>query len=223
MFAAVATGPVADGLGVIVHGLDRAVIDSEIEVGKDSYLMSPEHPGEVPEGFDATVGGPPEPTFAENLEFENDTFDLVYSWGVLHHTPDTAKAFSECFRVLKPGGKLKVMIYHVPSWTGWMLWLRYGLFKANPLLSPRAAIYNYLESPGTKAYTLEEAEKMLSHCGFKEVNLKTKLGPGDLLTIKPSKRYERLLFKLIWKVYPRWLIRLLGDQFGLGLLIEASK
>lgn len=160
---------------------------------------------------------------AENLGFEDNTFDLVYSWGVLHHTPDTAKAFSECFRVLKPGGKLKAMIYHVPSWTGWMLWLRYGLFKANPLLSPRIAIYNYLESPRTKAYNLKEAEKMISSCGFKEISLKTKLGPGDLLTIRPSKRYEGLIYKLIWKVYPRWLVRILGDQFGLGLLIEASK
>ncbi|MBL0701395.1 MAG: class I SAM-dependent methyltransferase [Desulfosarcina sp.] len=74
---------------------------------------------------------------AENLEFEDNAFDLVYSWEVLHHTPVTEKAFSECFRVLKPGGKLKAMIYHVPSWTGWMLWLRYGLFKGKLFLSPR--------------------------------------------------------------------------------------
>ena len=160
---------------------------------------------------------------AENIEFEDDTFDLVYSWGVLHHTPDTAKAFSESFRVLKLGGRLKAMIYHVPSWTGWMLWLRYGLLKGNPFLSPRVAIYKYLESPGTQAYTLEETEKMLSACGFKEIILKTKLGAGDLLTIKPSKRCEGFFFRLIWKSYPSWLVRLLGDGFGLGLLIEASK
>lgn len=160
---------------------------------------------------------------AENLEFEDDTFDLVYSWGVLHHTPDTENAFFETFRVLKPGGQLKAMIYHIPSWTGWMLWVRHGLLKGNPFLSPRVAIYKYLESPGTKAYTLEETEKMLSACGFKKISLKTKLGPGDLLTIRQSKRYEGLIYKLIWKFYPRWLVRLSGDRFGLGLLIEASK
>ena len=104
-----------------------------------------------------------------------------------------------------------------------MLWFRYGLLNGNYFLSPRVAIYKYLESPGTKAYTLEETEKMLSACGFKEISLKTKLGPGDLLTIKPSKRYEGFFFRLIWKFYPRWLVRLLGDRFGLGLLIEASK
>jgi ubiquinone/menaquinone biosynthesis C-methylase UbiE len=41
---------------------------------------------------------------AENLQFENDTFDLVYSWGALHHTPNTPKAIQEVFRVLKRGG-----------------------------------------------------------------------------------------------------------------------
>jgi ubiquinone/menaquinone biosynthesis C-methylase UbiE len=160
---------------------------------------------------------------AENLRFDDNTFNLVYSWGVLHHTPDTEKGFSECFRVLKLGGKLKVMIYHVPSWTGWMLWIRYGLLKGNPFLSPRVAIYNYLESPGTKAYTLKEAEKMLRMCGFKEVSIKTKLSSGDLLTIRQSKRYKGLIYKLIWKVYPRWLVRLFGDQYGNKLLIDARK
>jgi ubiquinone/menaquinone biosynthesis C-methylase UbiE len=41
---------------------------------------------------------------AENLSFETETFDMVYSWGVLHHTPDTKRAVSECWRVLKRGG-----------------------------------------------------------------------------------------------------------------------
>lgn len=160
---------------------------------------------------------------AENLEFEDNTFDLVYSWGVLHHTPNTEKALFEAFRVIRPGGQLKAMIYHVPSWSGWMLWLRYGLLKSKPFLSPRVAIYDHLESPGTKAYTLEEAEKMLSASGFKIIALKSKLGPGDLLNIIPSEKYGGLIFKFLWVVYPRWLIRFLGDRFGLNLLIEASK
>src|SRR5207253_5241209 len=59
---------------------------------------------------------------AEQLPFDNNRFDIVYAWGVLHHTPDTARAFRECFRVLKSGGALIAMIYHVPCWTGLMLY-----------------------------------------------------------------------------------------------------
>ena len=115
------------------------------------------------------------------------------------------------------------MIYHVPSFVGWMLWFRYGLLRFRFFLSPRKAIYHYLESPGTKAYTLKETRRMLSACGFKEIRLTTKLSPGDLLTIKPSRHYGVLVYQLIWKFYPRWLIRSLGDCFGLELLIEANK
>jgi SAM-dependent methyltransferase len=53
---------------------------------------------------------------AENLDFADDTFDLVYSHGVLHHTPDTARAVREIHRVLKPGGRAVVMLYHRDSY-----------------------------------------------------------------------------------------------------------
>ena len=52
---------------------------------------------------------------AENLDFADATFDLVYSHGVLHHTPDTERAVSEVHRVLKPGGRAVVMLYHRDS------------------------------------------------------------------------------------------------------------
>ena len=48
----------------------------------------------------------------EALPFDDNTFDYVYSWGVLHHTPGTRKALAELYRVLKPGGTFGLMLYH---------------------------------------------------------------------------------------------------------------
>jgi len=53
---------------------------------------------------------------AEHLNFPDNSFDLVYSHGVLHHTPDTPGAIREIHRVLRPGGKAVVMLYHRNSY-----------------------------------------------------------------------------------------------------------
>lgn len=52
---------------------------------------------------------------AEALEFADETFDVVYSFGALHHTPRMAEAIREVRRVLGPGGKAYVMLYHRKS------------------------------------------------------------------------------------------------------------
>ena len=46
------------------------------------------------------------------LPFRDETFDLAYSIGVLHHTPDTAAAFRRVAAMVKKGGQLAVYVYH---------------------------------------------------------------------------------------------------------------
>lgn len=169
------------------------------------------------EGLTATV----RQADAENLPFADESFDLVYSWGVLHHSPDTPRAIREVRRVLKPGGRALIMVYHVPSWTGWMLWGIHCLGKLKPWRSPRWAIYQHLESPGTKAYTVAEGRALCAD--FSRVAIRTQLGCGDLLKMRPDEKYQAPLFRLLWRIYPRSLVRLLGDRFGLVLMIEATK
>ena len=52
---------------------------------------------------------------AESLAFADNSFDCVYSHGVIHHTPNTEQALTEIHRVLKPGGKALIMVYHKNS------------------------------------------------------------------------------------------------------------
>ncbi|MGH9522401.1 MAG: class I SAM-dependent methyltransferase [Terriglobales bacterium] len=89
----------------------------------------------------------------ENLPFPDDMFDVVYSWGVIHHTPNTAMAFAEIVRVLRPGGTAKVMIYHRHSLVGLYEWLKWALLKGRPWHSVSWCFDHCVESPGTKAFT----------------------------------------------------------------------
>lgn len=155
---------------------------------------------------------------AECLPFADNTFDIVYSYGVMHHSPDTSRCVGEARRVLRPGGSLRIMIYHHPSLTGLMLWLRYGWWRAKSL---RRTVYDHLESPGTKSYTEDEARRLME--GFEEIALRQEFSPGDLLLNEPSGRFRGMFYRIVWKLYPRRLVRGLGRLFGLFLLISAQK
>ena len=78
---------------------------------------------------------------AENLPFSDESFDFAYSWGVLHHTPDTFRAVREAIRVTRAGGRVCVMMYARHSWVSYALWLRHALLAGRPhtsLRHPRA-------------------------------------------------------------------------------------
>jgi ubiquinone/menaquinone biosynthesis C-methylase UbiE len=158
---------------------------------------------------------------AENLQFPADTFDTVYSWGVLHHSPNTPMAISEVHRVLRPGGVAKIMIYHKWSLVGYMLWIRYALLRLRPWMTLRELYARYLESPGTKAYSLGEARCMFA--AFGSVQIRTCLTHGDLLESAAGQRHGGALLSLARTIWPRKLLRKYARSHGLFMLIRAVK
>ena len=158
---------------------------------------------------------------AENLIFDDESFDIVYSWGVLHHSPNTEKALNDVYRVLKKGGTSKIMIYHKWSIVGYMLWIRYALLRFRPWKGLNEIYYKYLESPRTKAYSKSSVIKMFME--YESVNIKTPLGHADLLESDVGQRHRGLILKIAKKLWPRWLIKILFPNSGLGMLIKAVK
>lgn len=158
---------------------------------------------------------------AEQLEFPDEHFDRVYSWGVLHHSPDTPKAAAEVWRVLKRGGRANVMIYHKWSLIGFMLWTRYALLGLRPWLSLSDIYARYLESPGTKAYSVAQARQVFS--SFAEIEIRTVLTHGDLLESQAGQRHQGVLLSLARKIWPRALLKRFFPGLGLFMLIEARK
>jgi ubiquinone/menaquinone biosynthesis C-methylase UbiE len=158
---------------------------------------------------------------AENLQFPADAFDSVYSWGVLHHSPNTPRAIAEVHRVLRPGGVAKVMIYHKWSLVGYMLWIRYALLRLRPWLRLQDIYARYLESPGTNAYSPAEARNMFAM--FRSVQVRTSLTHADLLQSAAGQRHGGALLSLARAIWPRRLLRKFAGSQGLFMLISAVK
>lgn len=145
---------------------------------------------------------------AEALPFADRTFDLVYSWGVLHHTPDTEYAIREVHRVLKPGSECRVMLYHRRSLLALQCYLRYGLGMLRPFAPISELIAKHIESPGTKAFTYSEARDLFR--SFLRVEIRPVATVYDL-------RLGRRRFA------PRWMVRMIPNQLGWFFLIRGVK
>lgn len=146
---------------------------------------------------------------AESLPFADDSFDVVYSNGVLHHTRDTEAALAEVRRVLKPGGLAVVMLYCKSSWHYWFnLLLCEGVLRGRAFRD-RDWLGKATEwggkrrqttlNPITRCYTRHEIERMF--------------GSFSALTLRKGEFYFYLIPKL-GRLYRRYQIGRYGTHPG---------
>ena len=153
---------------------------------------------------------------AESLGFPDESFDAVYSFGVLHHTPDTKRAIDEARRVLRRGGQAIVMIYHRASlyyWGGLML--KRGIFNGELFgRTPAEIMSRYVEytetegRPLVKAYTRREARHLFG--GFSDCKI----------SVNQLTRKE---LGLAGRILPENAFQWLAQNFGWNLIITATK
>lgn len=122
---------------------------------------------------------------AESLPFEDSSFDVVYSWGVIHHSENTEKIIKEIYRVLKPGGIFLGMIYHRRSIHALNLWIKNALLVGKPWRTLKYILYHYNESIASKAYTFKETRLLFEK--FETCKITPFLTLADLRFLKSLK------------------------------------
>lgn len=181
---------------------------------------------------------------AERLEFADDCFDLVYSHGVLHHTPDPASAVREIHRVLKPGGRAVVMLYHRGSYN-YRIGIRVLRRAGARLLKSESGIKIVNRLTGEPLESLREHARLLvstnGYLASDEFLSQSTDGAGNPLARVYSRREARELFKdfrevglrayflnkrfipFLGNLLPRSIESALASRWGWHLWIYAKK
>jgi SAM-dependent methyltransferase len=145
---------------------------------------------------------------AERNPWPADSFDLVYSFGVLHHTPGTAAAIEEVRRVLRPGGTALIGLYHRDSWFYWLWTMLYrGVVRLGLVRKGRRRLLSEIEyrsggndaMPLVKVYSRGQVRRLfagfdtvvVSACGAEASHFPPPL--GQLLALMPRGALERTL------------------------------
>ena len=181
---------------------------------------------------------------AENLDFTDESFDIVYSHGVLHHTPDIEAAVREVHRVLKPGGRAIVMLYHRGSYN-YRVGIRVLRRAGAGLLRSEGGIKIVNRLTGEPVESLREHAASLRNAqgqfsGAELLNQSTD-GAGNPLARVYSRRAARELFRdfrevelrayflnkrfipLVGNLLPRPIESMLASRWGWHLWIYATK
>ena len=157
---------------------------------------------------------------AEKLPFDDNTFDLVVSLGVIHHTPDIQKCVNEIYRVLKPEGKAIVLIYG----RGWKHYFKrvfiHGILKGGlikygyrKLINRQTEVHG--NSPLTYVHKKKEVKQLFNVFGEVKIYRKRM---GEYFDYAPwrSRRFPHWLTNII---YLFTLEKIFGEQY----IIKAIK
>ena len=215
---------------------DRAVLEVGCGAGYDAYEIM--RNGGCYTGIDITPENPERtrahlafygytPTTlqadAEALPFGDSAFDVVFSNGVLHHTPDMPAAFREIARVLRPGGDFWVIVYHRNS-----LFYRVtlGLFDhvigggwRRRTLRERLAMIEFTTSdalPLVNVHSRRELTAILRDSGFEVQGTSVrKLVVEDLPA--PGK------LGWLWRRVPQQWLDVVGRRWGWYVIAHATR
>jgi 2-polyprenyl-3-methyl-5-hydroxy-6-metoxy-1,4-benzoquinol methylase len=151
---------------------------------------------------------------------DDGPYDLVYSFGVIHHTPHPARALSEIRLLLAPGGTLKLMVYHRRSWK--VFWIvaaeeRGRFWKTDELVAKHSEAQT--GCPVTFTYSRQEARKLVEQNGFRIKDLRVD-------HVFPYRIRDYLEYRYVKEPYFRWmpepLFHAFERRFGWHLLVTAE-
>ena len=130
---------------------------------------------------------------AELLPFADQSFDFVWSWGVIHHSSRFESCLSEIARVLRPGGRLMLMVYYRPSLS---YYLNCGLIRGVLMgqLFRKSLQKIYEESSDgfyARVFNRRELKQLLSS-SFSEIRLSVLGMKAELFPI-PRTRFKETL------------------------------
>ena len=159
---------------------------------------------------------------AEQLAFNDNSLDFIWTWGVIHHSPNTPRILKEMHRVLRPGGRAVVMVYHRSVWGyyfvgGVVLGLIKGeLFRTRSL---NATVQRSTDGALARYYSIAEWRKLVAR-DFKIHSIRIYGQKSELFPI-PASRIKTLILRAV----PNLLTRFLTNRCRLGsfLVCELEK